>query len=199
MSEEITDHADIFAEVFTDLKLHGQKIKYAEFEECTFNSCDFSQTTFLACRFIDCHFHNCNLSVVKLTDTKLGNVEFILSKLIGIDWTMCDWKSLLSDKRLSFYESILDGSNFYGLNIDRIILKESQVKDVDFRECSMKNGHFNGSDFHRSVFENTHLEYSNFTDAKNISMSICSNYFKETTMAHFEALNLLESQGIILN
>lgn len=199
MSIEIKDHADIFAEEFTELKLHGQKIKYAEFEECTFKSCDFSQTTFLACRFIDCHFHNCNLSVVKLTDTKLGNVEFISSKLIGIDWTMCDWKSLLGDKQLSFYESILDGSNFYGLNIDRIILKNSQVKDVDFRECSMKNGNFQGSDFHRSVFENTHLEYSNFNEAKNISLRICTNHFKETTMPHFEALNLLETQGIILN
>lgn len=199
MSIEIKDHADIFAEEFIELKFHGQKIKYAEFEECTFKSCDFSQTTFLACRFIDCHFHNCNLSVVKLTDTKFGNVEFISSKLIGIDWTMCDWKSLLGDKQLSFYESILDGSNFYGLNIDRIILKNSQVKDVDFRECSMKNGNFQGSDFHRSIFENTHLEYSNFNEAKNISLRICTNHFKETTMPHFEALNLLEAQGIILN
>jgi uncharacterized protein YjbI with pentapeptide repeats len=199
VSSEIKDHADIFAEEFTNLKFHGQKIKYTEFEECTFKSCDFSQTTFLACRFIDCHFYNCDFSVAKLTDTKLGNVEFISSKLIGIDWTMCDWKSLLGDKQLSFYESILDGSNFYGLNLDSVILEESQVKDVDFQNCSMKNAKCHGSDFHKSLFENTHLEYADFLGAKNISMKISSNHFKETTIEHFDALNLLALEGIVLN
>ena len=197
-AELIVDGIDCFAEDFEDIDLHCKIIKNAEFEECTFSACDFSETLFRSCRFIDCRFLNCNLSVMKLTDSMVSGCEFISSKVIGIDWTMCDWNSLLSSEPLKFKQCILNDSNFYGLTQDRIEIKECSAKELDFRSGSFKNADFGSSDFKEALFGNTHLEYANFTDATNTNIDLKNNYLKGAIFSRFEALYLLESMGIVL-
>jgi len=194
----IVDGLDCFAEDFKGITLHGEKIKKAEFEACTFVNCDFSETFFLSCRFIECHFENCNLSLIKLTDTKMSDVTFLSCKMVGIDWTMCDYKSLLSVEPLRFVESILDDSNFYGLELEDLVMKECRAKDVDFREATLKKADFRGSDFKGALFENTNLEYANFTDAQNTYIDIRKNHLKKATFNRYEALFLLEIMEITL-
>jgi len=197
-AELIVDALDCFAEDFEKIDLHGETIKNAEFEECTFSSCDFSETLFRSCRFIDCRFLNCNLSVMKLTDSMVSGCEFISSKMIGVDWTMCDWKSLLSSEPMRFKKCILNDSNFYGLSQDRLEVKECSAKELDLRSGSFKNADFSSSDFKGALFGNTHLEYANFTDATNTNIDLKNNYQKGAIFNRFEALYLLESMGIVL-
>ena len=197
-AELIVDGLDCFAEEFEKIDLSGEIIKSAEFEECTFVSCDFSETLFRSCRFIDCRFENCNLSLLKLTDSMISGCEFISSKMIGIDWTMCDWKSLLSIEPLMFKQCILNDSNFYGLSQDRIEVKECSAKELDFRSGSFKNANFSSSDFKGALFGDTHLEYANFTDASNTQIDLKNNYLKGARFSRYEALYLLESLGIVL-
>lgn len=194
----IVDGLDCFAEDFKGITLHGEKIKKAEFEACTFVNCDFSETLFLSCRFIECHFENCNLSLMKLTDSKMSDVTFVSCKMIGIDWTMCDYKSLLSAEPLRFVESILNDSNFLGLELEDLIMKECRAKDVDFREATLKKADFSGSDFKGALFENTNLEYANFTDAQNTYIDIRKNNLTKATFDRYEALFLLEIMEITL-
>ncbi len=126
----IVDNIDCFAERFEGVSLHALRFNKAEFEECTFASCDFSQTFFYGCRFIDCHFENCNLSAMKLTDSRFSNTEFFSCKMNGIDWCMCNWKSLLNPLPLKFTECILDDSNFFGtthFHHDMLHLKTKKV------------------------------------------------------------------------
>ena len=196
--ELIFDGLDCFAEDYKKINLNGEIIKNAEFEECTFVSCDFSETHFRLCRFIDCRFENCNLSVIKLTDSMVSGCEFISSKMIGIDWTMCDWNSLLSSEPLKFKQCILNDSNFYALNQDRIEIRECSAKELDFRLGSFKNADFSLSDFKGTLFGNTHLEYANFTDVTNTNIDLKNNYLKGAIFNRFEALYLLESMGIVL-
>ena len=194
----IVDGLDCFAEDFEKIELHGKIIKNAEFEECTFVSCDFSETLFRSCRFIDCRFENCNLSVMKLTDSMVSGCEFISSKMIGIDWTMCDWKSLLSSEPMRFKQCILNDSNFHGLSQDRIEMKECSAKELDFRSGTFKNANFSSSDFKGALFGDTHLEYANFSDTSNINIDLKTNYLKGARFSRYEALYLLESMGIVL-
>jgi len=196
--ELIRDGVDCFAEDYEKIDLSGEVVKNAEFEECTFISCDFSQTLFHSCRFIDCRFVNCNLSVMKLTDSIVSGCEFVSSKMIGIDWCMCDWMSLLSSDAVKFKQCILNDSNFYGLSQDRIEMKECSVKEVDFRAGSFKNADFTQSDFKGALFENTNLEYSNFKDATNTNINLKSNHLKGAIFSQYEALYLLENIGIVL-
>jgi len=196
--ELIVDAMDCFGEDFEKIDLHEQTIKNAEFEECTFVSCDFSETLFRSCRFIDCYFVNCNLSVMKLTDSMVSGCEFISSKMIGIDWTMCDWKSLLSGEPMRFKQCILNDSNFYGLAQDRLEMKECSAKDIDFCSGSFKNADFSSSDFKGALFSDTHLEYANFKDTTNTNIDLKSNYLKGAIFSRYEALFLLENMGINL-
>ncbi|MDY0116929.1 MAG: pentapeptide repeat-containing protein [Sulfurimonadaceae bacterium] len=194
----IVDKLDCFAEEFEKINLSQTTIKKAEFEECTFIACDFSETFFHSCRFIDCRFLNCNLSLMKLTDTTMSGCEFMACKMIGIDWTMCDWKSLLSSETLEFRDSILNDSNFFGLKLDGLVMKKCSVKDVDFRLGSFMKADFSSSDFKGAWFDKTHVEYANFTDTANTQINLQMNYIKGAIFNKFEALFLLESLGIVL-
>jgi len=196
--ELIFDGLDCFAEDFKKVNLNGKIIKNVEFEECTFISCNFSETLFCSSRFIDCRFENCNLSVMKLTSSMLSGCEFISSKMIGIDWTMCDWLSLLSSEPLRFKKCILNDSNFYGLTQDRIEIKECSAKELDFRSGSFKNADFSSSDFRGALFGDTHLDYANFSDATNTNIDLKNNHLKGAIFSQLEALYLLESMGIVL-
>jgi len=194
----IIDNLDCFAEEFKGVTLHGKKIIKAEFESCTFVSCDFSETFFSSCRFDECHFENCNLSLIKLTDSKLSDVTFDACKMIGIDWTMADWKSLLSAEPIRFKECILNDSNFFGLNLEGLVIKECRAKEVDFQNASLQKANFTGTDFKGALFQNTHLEEANFTEAQNTHMDITKNYLKGAIFSRYEALYLLETIGIVL-
>ena len=189
---------DVFAETFEGIDLHGQKISKAEFEDCIFLSCDFSETFFFACKFIECRFENCNLSVMKLTNTKMSDVEFVSCKMIGIDWTMADWKSLLNAQPLGFRECILNDSNFFGLNLDEMVMYACKAKEVDFSNGSFQKADFRGTDFKGALFANTHLEGANFVDTSNTMIDIRSNHLKGAIFSRYEALFLLETMGIVL-
>ena len=195
---EIVDNLDCFAEEFKGLSLHGEKVTKAEFETCTFISCDFSETFFSSCRFVECRFENCNLSLMKLTSTKMSDVTFESCKMIGIDWTMGDWKSLLSAEPIRFSECILNDSNFLGLTLDEMVMKECRAKEVDFRNATLKKSNFKGTDFKGALFENTHLEEANFTEAQNTNINIHTNHLKGAIFSRYEALFLLETMGIVL-
>lgn len=194
----IIDGLDCFAEEFKGISLCGEKITKAEFESCTFVSCDFSETFFSSCRFIECHFENCNLSLMKLTSTKMSDVTFKSCKMIGIDWTMGDWKSLLTPEPIRFIECILTDSNFLGLSLEGMVMKECRAAEVDFRNCSLKKANFSQTDFKGALFENTHLEGADFTEVQNTNINIRTNYLKGAIFSRYEALFLLETMGIVL-
>ena len=137
--DTITNNMDVFAENFTGVNLHGQKIIKAEFDDCTFVSCDFSQTFFSSCRFIGCRFENCNLSLMKLTDTKMNAVQFSSCKMIGIDWTMANWESLLTIEPLHFRDCLLGDSNFFGLTLHGVVMSECRITEADFRSENLKS------------------------------------------------------------
>mgnify|MGYP006389546557 FL=1 len=65
---------------------------------------------------------------MKLTDSKFTNTEFFSCKMNGIDWCMCNWKSLLNPLPLKFTECILDDSNFFGLEMQYVVMKMCRAK-----------------------------------------------------------------------
>ena len=135
---------------------------------------------------------------MKLTSSKLSNVSFDSCKMIGIDWTMADWKSLLTAEPLKFKECILNDSNFFGLNLDELEMKECRAREVDFRNCSLKKSNLSQTDFKGALFESTHLEEANFTDTQNTHINILKNHVQGAIFNRYEALYLLETLGIEL-
>ncbi|MDD4856452.1 MAG: pentapeptide repeat-containing protein, partial [Sulfuricurvum sp.] len=97
-----------------------------------------------------------------------------------------------------FRECILNDSNFFGLTLEGMVMKEYKAKEVDFRNATFKKADFTGSDFKGALFGNTHLEYANFTDTSNTMIDVRSNHLKGAIFNRYEALFLLESMGIVL-
>ncbi len=118
--------------------------------------------------------------------------------MIGIDWTMADWKTLLNATPLQFKESILNDSNFFGLSLEDTIFEDCEVREVDLSTALLKRSNFKGSDLKGSIFHHTHLEGVNFLNTTNISMNPKTNHLEGAIFSRYEALFLLESMGIVL-
>jgi uncharacterized protein YjbI with pentapeptide repeats len=135
---------------------------------------------------------------MKLTDTKINAVEFSSCKMIGIDWTMANWESLLSLEPLHFRDCLLGDSNFFGLTLNGVVMSECRITEADFRNAKLEKADFRGSDLKGTLFGNTHLEYANFTDASNTTIDLRTNHLKGAIFSQYEALQLLELMGIVL-
>jgi len=77
-------------------------------------------------------------------------------------------------------------------------MRECRAKEVDFRNATLTNANFIGTDFKGALFSNTHLEGANFTDSSNTMIDIRSNHLKGAIFSRYEALFLLETMGIVL-
>lgn len=85
-----------------------------------------------------------------------------------------------------------------GLKLNEIIIEECKAHEVDFREGSFCNANFTFTDFTNSLFNETNLSGSDFTEAVNYLIDINNNKIKGAKFSRLEALSLLEYLGIEL-
>lgn len=195
---QLENQQQYFAESFKSLALQDLLCVGTEFEECTFVDCNFSNAVFERCNFINCSFTRCQLSLVSLPYTRLFGVSFVECKLVGVDWTRATWSEYHKDFELSFRQSILNDSSFFGLTLQGLILDECKVQDVDFREGDFSKAVMTYSDFTHSLFMRTNLQSADFTEATQYSINVLENQLQGAKFSKFEAVYLLESLGIEL-
>ena len=198
MNDFDIDQSENISTRFEGLELSGVTLNTKEFDDCTFVDCDFSETTFSKCKFIDCHFIRCNLSVVKLSYSRLMDVVFENSKMIGVDWTKAAWPNIVSGSPVRFMKCILNDSSFYGLELRELVMDECKIHDADFREADLTEADFQYSDLSYSQFHHTNLSSANFVEATNYDIDINSNNVKGARFTRLEAVRLLEGLGVEL-
>lgn len=195
---QLENQQQYFAQSFKNLALQDLLCVGSEFEECTFVDCNFSSAVFERCNFINCSFSGCQLSLASLPYTRLFGVSFTECKLVGVDWTRATWSEYHKDFEISFRQSILNDSSFFGLTLQGLILDECKVQDVDFREGDFSHAVMTYSDFTHSVFMRTNLQSADFTEATQYSINVLENQLQGAKFSKFEAVYLLESLGIEL-
>lgn len=194
----INNSEQYFEIAFEKLLVPNGHYKDCEFEECQFSDCDFSGTTFEKCKFLNCLFERCNLSLVGFLHSRLFDVKYQDSKLVGIDWTRADWAAYHLDFELSFQRCILNDSSFFGLTLNNLVLDECKLHDVDFREGDFRDSSMTYSDFAHSIFMRTNLQRVDFSESTGFAINVLENQVKEAKFSRYEALSLLESLGIEL-
>ncbi len=194
----LTNNASYYDEDFNNIAEPHKSFKAIEFEECCFTECDFNNAVFDHCRFIECQFVNCNISLLKLPFTSFENVVFEDCKIVGVDWTRVSWSNLLSSSPVRFYRSNLNDNSFYGLKLKKLTLNDCKANEIDFREGDFNCASFTNSDFDGSLFSQTDLTGADLTGAKNYHIDLLNNKMKGAKLCRYEAVNLLESIGIIL-
>lgn len=194
----IESQQQYFAETFTNLELQELMCRGTEFEKCSFVECNFTSAIFAHCNFINCSFTRCELSLISLPYTRLFGLTFLECKLVGVDWTRATWSAYHQDFEISFRQSIINDSSFFGLTLHNLLLDDCKVQDVDFREGDFSAAIMIYSDFTHSVFMRTNLQGADFTEATEYSINVLENKLQGAKFSKLEAMYLLESLGIEL-
>jgi len=194
---DISDNQKIYThQKFTDQDCPNKAFNQLEFDSCTFINCNFSETAFSKCRFVDCSFNDCNLSLIKVEGTRFNNVNFVDSKLLGINWTKTSWPTIQLTCPLQFHRCILDHNTFLGMYLREIVIQECKINEADFREADLSYAMLNANDFLGSFFNETNLSYADLSGSDNYFIDIFNNKIKKAKFSLPGAMNLLAALDI---
>ncbi|HET6446679.1 MAG TPA: pentapeptide repeat-containing protein [candidate division Zixibacteria bacterium] len=183
---------------FSDLRLSKIKLEASSFYECRFVDCSFTESVFHDCRFAGCSFINSDLSLIKVPLCAFSRVQFESSRLIGIDWTQADWRATSLGEPVRFTRCTINHSTFIGVNLSKILIRDTSAQNVDFREADLSGADLSGTDLSDSLFSNTNLSGADLTSAKNYTISPETNKLKGTKFSLPEAMALLFNMDIDL-
>ena len=178
---------------FSKLNLPKKQTVRAEFYKCKFISCNLFQSKFIECDFENCTFESCDMSLAAFENSRLLDVSFIKTKLVGFEWT-----KLRNPSRYSFKECKLDGSNFFKVNIQQLHMINCSARECDFTEANLSKGEFSGTDFLGSRFGQTNLSFADFSDALNYAIDPNKNKLKKTVFTQPEVTTLLNYFDIVI-
>jgi len=163
----------------------------SEFFACEFLGLDLSSSSFNNSRLLDCKFSKCNLSNISLLGSTLRGTVVFDSKVLGVNFSNCN-----SLSNLSFERSILDFCSFQSIDLPKIIIKDSSLKEVDMSEGSFVSANFSGSDLSKTFFSKSDLSKSDFRGAKNYFVDPQFTNIKKAKFSMPEAMSLLSSLDI---
>lgn len=184
---------------FKNLEFKESLFQFKEFNSCTFIKCNFTGTFFQRCRFRDCVFQNCDLSLINVKESAFSNTRFEKCKLVGVDWTQSEWASgKLILKPADFIGCVLNYSSFIGLNMEKGMMKNCIVHDVNFEDSNLSFVDCTGTDFENSRFARTNLTSTDMRGATNYNIDPLLNTLKKTKFSMPEAMSLLYNLNIVL-
>jgi uncharacterized protein YjbI with pentapeptide repeats len=189
------DFLDSFYEgsCFSGLSCRELELRDVEFFQCRFVGCAFFQSIFQQCHFEQCVFDKCDLSMMKATGSRLIDVRFLKSKMLGIDWTL-----VAIPMTVAFQESNISHSSFQRLSLQKMELTECVAHEVDFMGANLTKATFAQTDFLGSRFVNTNLSGANFSRATNYAIDPTANRLKKAIFSLPEAMSLLSAFDIVL-
>ena len=184
---------DFSDQTFFSLNLKSQVVEERLFENCIFVSCNFGGASFKRCRFIDCTFQGCDLSNWQIHGSRLREIAFKDSKMVGIIWGNAS-----AITHLNLERCVLDFSNFAGLDLRKSLIRECMAREVDFSDANLCEVDCRGTDFAGTRFANTNLLKADFRQALNYSIRPDGNKLKQAKFSLPEATLLLYGLDIVL-
>lgn len=163
--------------------LDGNSYHYCYFKNSILDGADLSGK-----EFVECRFENCNLSNIKLNGTALKEVEFVDSKMIGLDFS----QSLDFLFSVKFTSCNLDYCVFNQKNLKKTHFSNCSLQSAAFEEATLKDAIFDKCDLERAVFYRTDLTSADFRTASNYSISPVNNLLRKAKFSYPEVLSLLD-------
>lgn len=198
MTDNIENGEEYYQSSYDGLDFAQHRFTQIEWEDCVFTGCDFSQAQFVGCRILDCRFINCNFSLARFDRSRLYQVSFTDSKLLGIDWTKALWSTNGVAPELNFVRCNLSDSSFFGLFLQHSRITECRIHGCDFRNADLRHSHIKSSDLAETSLAHANLDSVDFTGSQNIVLEPGLNNLQGTKLPSFEALALVQRHGVIL-
>ena len=180
---------EYFQESFHGLQADELPISNSSFDECTFKNCKLAKQKFHGCTFNACSFIDCDLSQADFADTHLTDASFRSCKVVGVDWTSINQKPVLPS--LTFVDSKMDFSSFFGITVQELVLQKCSLKEVDFREAKLAKTVFDYSDLEGALFHATNLSKTSLKRAQNYDINFETCTLTGAQFSLPEALRLL--------
>lgn len=181
--------------IFTGLDFASRSLQFRRYEEVTFERCLFIGLDLGGHSFQNCTFKGCQFSEVGLKHTKLSEVEFLDSKLTGLNFSGVE-KILLNVcfktcklQMCSFCELPLKGTIFKGSFLKECRFDEANLTQADFTECDLLGTQFLRADLKKALFQR----------AKNININPKEAQLEKAHFSADGALELALGLGIIVD
>ena len=184
------------------------------YDELTFNQTTFSDLLPLRpSEFINCTFHAIDLSNQNFKNSKFLECHFIgcnlsnstLSNVILRDTSFVsskllgiNWAETHSLIGLDFRECVLDYGVFQGLKLVQINFKNCSLKDMDFYEANLSKANFSESILTGSTFNKANLSGADFRGAQEYYIDSRQTNIKKARFSLPEALGLLSAMEILI-
>jgi fluoroquinolone resistance protein len=184
-------------QTFSRLDVKGTKISSSDFEACTFDKCAFNEAVLTHCRFTKCKFVGCDLSLLKPRNCRFVDVEFVESKLVGVDWTAVG--ETKTDRMLfsaAFDRCVLDYGVMKGLPVKK--LANCSAREVDFTEADLQEPDCRESDFAGASFLRSDLRGANFVGARHYAIDVTQNKVRKARFSWPDAMALTAAFGVII-
>lgn len=184
-------------QTFSRLDMSGGKISSSDFEGCVFNGCVFNEVVLTHCRFTKCRFKGCDLSLVKPQNCRFGDVEFVESKLVGVDWTAVG--ETKTDRMLfavNFDRCVLDYGILKGLPAKKLF--KCSAREVDFTETDLQEADCRETDFAGATFLRSDLRGANFVGARNYAIDVTQNKVRKARFSWPDAMALTAAFGVVI-
>ena len=149
--------------------------------------------SFADCYFTDCIFTGCDLSLIKVKGCFFNRVQINGCKAIGIHWFDTG-----NPFAISFTDSNISYSSFFGKAIKKGKFKNCIAHEVDFSETNLTEADFSGTDLENSRFADCDLSLASFKEARNYDVNLLSNKVRKTKFSLPEALSLLNQFDIVI-
>jgi fluoroquinolone resistance protein len=176
-----------------------EKIEFAaarwtggDYDNCTFTACNFAGADLSGTSFADCTFRGCNLATAKLVKTALRDTSFIECKLTGLHFEDCS--DFLFTPR--FEGCTLDLSSFFGMKLKKMIFKNCSLREVDFTGTDLGGAVLDRCDLDRALFDHTVLEKADLRTAYHYSIDPEKNRLKKARFSVAGIMGLLDKYDI---
>lgn len=182
---------------FDCVSLTGKTLQDLDFVDCQFHRCTLEQVVLRRCRFTDCAFFDCQIVHPTIEQSAMTGGAFARCTLVGVHW-----HDLLGGGYLRMLEALTDCrlkyNHFVELRLSRFDFSGNAVIGSLFADCDLAGSSFSGCRLDRTEFFRCDLQKADFREAVGYQVDLATSRLKEAQFSLPEAVNLLNSLGILI-
>jgi fluoroquinolone resistance protein len=191
-NNDLTESDNHYNQTYKLFNFNQYDITEHTFENCVFQSCHFTEMSLAKVGFLSCKFINSEIVLTKMEQTTLNTVNFIDTKIMGLNFADCNKFGFL----VQFENCLIDNTVYYLNSLKKGKFINCQIRNTDFTECDMRETDFSNSKFEKTTFKKCNLEKADFRTASNYGIDPFDNRIKKAKFNLPEAQSFLEFLGI---
>ncbi len=175
-----------------DCTIFEEEINRMRFDQVVFKNVTFMDVTFTNIELTDVIFEKCDLSNTDFSGGAIHRVEFIESKLVGLNLTEATFGNVVFD---NCYANL---SSFGYASLKNVKFERCSLRNGDFFECKFNKIDFTDCDLVEANFTNTSLDGIDLSSCKIDQLSLSPGDLKGCVVSSEQAIAFARLLGIVI-